>query len=898
MNSQAINAGIPALGTWTIYAFLLSAAVTFALSVLAATEPTRASDRYLRAARMAALGTVALVVFDVLLLAYAFVSHDFRIRYVMRYSDRSMEGIYLLTALWGGQDGSLLWWTFLLSLYTGACVLWLRTRYRELAPYVIATLMVIVMFFGILMAFAANPFAVNVAGAPPDGEGLNPSLRNFYMAIHPPSLYVGFVGCSVPFAFAIAALASGRLDEAWLYAVRKWALFAWLFLSIGNVLGMLWAYEELGWGGYWAWDPVENAACIPWFTATAFLHSIMIQERRGTLKVWNVSLIITTFLLTIFGTFLTRSGLIASIHSFAQSEVGVYFLYFMAFIAAISVGLIAYRWRALRRPTSLDSLVSREAAFVANNWLLLGICTFIVVATTWPKISEWISRERLTVGAAFYNFWLFIPGIVLLALMGIGTLTPWRKGSPKQIRDAFVAPSIAFAVGFLLHVFVGASVGLPAVVAVEPIYPSAVGRTIAWLNGHLPPVAMGVIFFNLVALVQEFVQGTRARSKTKDESTFTALLQIIAKNRRRYGGYTVHIGIVLMFFGFLGGFYRAEAEATVAPGESFTIGRYTLRYDGVENRREPSRREVYTRVAVLVNGQEWRRVAPAKFVFNTHPDMPTSEVSIVSTPREDLYTVMASVSPTTRVAHLKAFVTPLVIWIWIGALVLILGTAIGLWPEANPVLSAVRERSRPRRAEEPADDAQPAGAAAARSTTGAVIAILSLASAAAVLSPSTAHAQGHTTSSPPPVAGATEQMSPRDRRLYDKLLCMCGDCARLPLATCTCDFAGQTRHDMHDQLEQGRSVDEIIAAYVRRYGAAALSVPPDEGRNRWIYAGPFVAILAGAGFGVKLVRKWRDRGLAANPTPAPVSAAEAQATTTRNAEYDRRVDEELRDLDD
>lgn len=239
MNSQAINAGIPALGTWTIYAFLLSAAVTFALSVLAATEPTRASDRYLRAARMAALGTVALVVFDVLLLAYAFVSHDFRIRYVMRYSDRSMEGIYLLTALWGGQDGSLLWWTFLLSLYTGACVLWLRTRYRELAPYVIATLMVIVMFFGILMAFAANPFAVNVAGAPPDGEGLNPSLRNFYMAIHPPSLYVGFVGCSVPFAFAIAALASGRLDEAWLYAVRKWALFAWLFLSIGNVLGML-----------------------------------------------------------------------------------------------------------------------------------------------------------------------------------------------------------------------------------------------------------------------------------------------------------------------------------------------------------------------------------------------------------------------------------------------------------------------------------------------------------------------------------------------------------------------------------------------------------------------------------------------------------------------------------
>lgn len=894
MNSLAINAGVPALGTWTIYAFLLSAAVTFALSVLAATDPTRASDRFLRAARMAALGTCALVIFDVLLLAYAFVSHDFRIRYVMRYSDRSMEGIYLLTALWGGQDGSLLWWTFLLSLYTGACVLWLRSRYRELAPYVIATLMVVVMFFGILMAFAANPFAVNVAGAPPDGEGLNPSLRNFYMAIHPPSLYVGFVGCAVPFAFAVAALASGRLDEAWLYAVRKWALFAWLFLSIGNVLGMLWAYEELGWGGYWAWDPVENAACIPWFTATAFLHSIMIQERRGTLKVWNVSLIILTFLLTIFGTFLTRSGLIASIHSFAQSEIGVYFLYFMAFTMAVSVSLIAYRWKALRRPTSLDALLSREATFVANNWMLLGICTFIVVATTWPKISEWISRERLTVGAAFYNFWLFIPGILLMALMGIGTLTPWRKGSPRQIADAFRVPSIAFALASIAHVVGGRYVGLPAVVAVEPIYPSTVGKTIAWLNGHLPAVAVGVIAFNLVALVQEFVQGTRARTRSKDEGTATALLQIVAKNRRRYGGYIVHIGIVLMFFGFLGGFYRLEAEATVAPGESFNIGRYVLRYNGVESRREPSRREVYTRVSVLQDGQEWRRVAPAKFVFNTHPDMPTSEVAIITTLREDLYTVMASVSPTTRVAHLKAFVTPLVVWIWIGAIILILGTAISMWPEADPALDAARNRSRSRGEPEESPAKEPSTAAAR--STGALIALLSLAGAA-MFAPSNAHAQGHTTSSPPPVAGATEQMSPRDRKLYDKLLCMCGDCARLPLATCTCDFAAHTRHDMHARLDSGESADEIVAAYVRRYGAAALSVPPDEGRNRWIYAGPFVAILMGAGVGVKLVRKWRDRG-ASVPTDNNSAKSESAAAQTRNAEYDRRIDEELRDLDD
>ncbi|MBL8680823.1 MAG: cytochrome c biogenesis protein CcsA [Myxococcales bacterium] len=904
MNSLAINAGVPALGTWTIYAILLSAAVTFALSVLAATEPTRVSDRYLRAARMASLATCALVVFDVLLLAYAFVSHDFRIRYVMRYSDRSMEGVYLLTALWGGQDGSLLWWTFLLSLYTGACTLWLRTRYRELAPYVIATLMVVIMFFGVLMAFAANPFAVNVAGAPPDGEGLNPSLRNFYMAIHPPSLYIGFVGCAVPFAFAIGALVSGRLDEAWLYAVRKWALFAWLFLSIGNVLGMLWAYEELGWGGFWAWDPVENAACIPWFTATAFLHSIMIQERRGTLKVWNVSLIITTFLLTIFGTFLTRSGLIASIHSFAQSEIGVYFLYFMALVIVVSVGLIIYRWNALRRPTTIDALLSREAAFVANNWMLLGICTFIVVATTWPKISEWLSRERLTVGAAFYNFWLFIPGLLLMALMGVGTLTPWRKGSPKQIREAFKWPSVALVTATVAHVAFGNSVGMPAVVAVDPIYPSTVGRSVAWLNGHLPAVGIGLIAFNLVALVQEFVQGTRARARSKDEAAITAFVQIVAKNRRRYGGYIVHIGIVLMFFGFIGSFYKSETEATVAPGQTFALGRYTIRYDGVESRREPSRREVYTRLTVLVNGSEWRRVAPAKFVFNTHPDMPTSEVSIVSTPREDLYTVMASVSPTTRVAHLKAFVTPLVLWIWIGAIILIIGTAIGLWPEASVVADAARDRNKAGKPRDSDDvTSAPVAATAARSSSAAAI-VFALGAASALLWPSSANAQGHTHSSPPPVAGASEQMSPRERKVFDRLLCMCGGCARLPLATCTCDEAAHTRQDMREKLERGESADEIVAAYVRRYGAASLSVPPDEGRNQWIYRGPIAAIVVGAGAGVYLVRKWRARGSrGADGSDHPGSVANQSPATqesniARTAEYDRRVDEELRDLDD
>src|SRR5689334_9537725 len=303
---------LPEFGTGVLYAVLVAAAYTFAVSVAAG----RGRPRLLQSARLGAYATSGLVMLGVVLLAYAFITHDFRIRYVSRYSDRSMTTPYLFTALWGGQDGSLLWWLFLLSLYIAACVKWLGKKYLELQPWVIATLMAVVVFFCVLMAFAANPFSTSVAGARTDGEGLNPLLQNYWMIIHPPSLYTGFVGCTVPFAFAIAALVTGRLDHEWIVASRKWTLFAWMFLAIGNTLGMLWAYEVLGWGGYWGWDPVENAAFMPFLTASAYVHSVMIQERRGLLKIWNVALICLTFFLTIFGTLLTRSGMIASVHSF------------------------------------------------------------------------------------------------------------------------------------------------------------------------------------------------------------------------------------------------------------------------------------------------------------------------------------------------------------------------------------------------------------------------------------------------------------------------------------------------------------------------------------------------------------------------------------------------------
>src|SRR5258706_1982208 len=385
---------LPEFGTGVIYAILVAAAYTFAVSLAAG----RGRPRLLQAARLGSYATSGLVLLGVLLLAYAFLTHDFRIRYVSHYSDRTMSTPYLLTSLWGGQDGSLLWWSLLLSVYTAVAVAWLKGRYRELQPYVIATLMVIIAFFSILMLFSANPFETNIAGARPDGEGLNPLLQNYWMIIHPPSLYSGFVGCSIPFAFAIAALVSGRLDNEWIVAVRKWMLFAWVFLSIGNALGMIWAYEELGWGGYWAWDPVENAACLPWFTASAYVHSTMIQERRNMLKLWNVVLITITFLLTIFGTFLTRAGLISSVHAFAQSDIGMFFLWFMGLTLATTVALIVWRLPQLRSRGQIEAVLSPQSTFVVNNWLFLGIASFILVATLFPRISEWLWKETVPVG--------------------------------------------------------------------------------------------------------------------------------------------------------------------------------------------------------------------------------------------------------------------------------------------------------------------------------------------------------------------------------------------------------------------------------------------------------------------------------------------------------------------
>src|SRR6266446_1090136 len=373
---------------------------------------------YLIAALMAA-GTAVMI--------NAFLTNDYSIKYVAHYSDSVQPLFYKITSYWGGLDGSIMFWVFLLSIFGSIAVYTNRERHRELIPYVVATISVVQMFFLYLMIVHRNPFTTYLTNAPSEGQGLNPLLQNFYMAIHPPSLYTGFVGMTIPFAFGIAALATGHLDDSWLRAVRRWTMFSWLFLTFGLTLGMIWAYEELGWGGYWMWDPVENAGLLPWFTATAFLHSVMVQERRSMLRIWNVTLVIVTFFLTIFGTFMTRSGVVQSVHAFGDDPVlAKLFTIFMVIILTFSFGLVIYRLPLLKARNEFDSWISREAAFLANNWILLFSALFVLFAKMFPTLSEAVNGHRLTVATPFFNKWMVPIGLVMLLLTGIGPMMAWR----------------------------------------------------------------------------------------------------------------------------------------------------------------------------------------------------------------------------------------------------------------------------------------------------------------------------------------------------------------------------------------------------------------------------------------------------------------------------------------
>ncbi len=598
-------------------------------------------------ALLAAFGTT-LVGAGVLWAALA--RSDFSFVYVAQHTNKTLPLGYKLSAFWGGQEGSLLLWLVILTGYAALAV-WLNRRTRELMAWVVPVLGGVATFFAFMLCFVSSPFGT--APAPADGAGMVPSLQNPYMLAHPPMLYLGYVGLTIPFAFAMGALLSRRTDERWIVSTRRWTLAAWTFLGVGQLLGAHWAYVEIGWGGYYAWDPVENAALMPWLAATAFLHSVMIQEKRGMLKVWNMVLVSLAFLLSIFGTFLTRSGVINSIHSFSQSSIGGWFLGFIVVCTVFAVGLIYFRLPLLRARTKLESLVSREATFLYNNLLLVALCLTILWGVMYPLLTQAVRGETRSVSKPYYDFFLHTFGLPLILLMGIGPLVAWRRASLRALGKTFLIPLTASLVtgGILL----------------------GLGFDSSW------PGLLAYTFSAFVAasIALEFVRGTRATG---------SLFRLIGKNRRRYGGYIVHAAILLLAIGIAGSSaYQTVREQALKPGQSMELAGYTLRYDTLQTRKAANAVETRAVIDVTRGNSKITTLDPGKNDYPVTPLGPqvSNEVSIYHDPRNlgDLFLIADQVDKNGTL-YLKALVKPLVNLIWAAGFLFLFGSLVALWPDA------------------------------------------------------------------------------------------------------------------------------------------------------------------------------------------------------------------------
>ena len=614
--------------------------------------------RLVESARNAFFAAFASSLVAAVVLVSAFARRDFSFVYVAEHASRELPTGYTLAALWSGQEGSLLLWFLVLTGAGSAAVALNRRLTTDALPWTVPILGAVASFFGLLLVFVASPFATQPA--PADGLGMNPSLQNPYMLAHPPLLYLGYVGLTIPFAFAMAALASRRTDERWIVATRRWTLGAWTLLGFAILLGAKWAYEEVGWGGWYAWDPVENAALMPWLVSTAYLHSVLIQEKKNMLRVWNAILVALAFCLSLFGTFLTRSGVINSIHSFTQSSIGPWFLAFIAVVAAASAALILVRVPLLRAPTRLESLASREAAFLYNNLFLVAFALTVLWGVVYPLLSEAVRGVPVTVGGPYYSFFAVVFGLPLVLLMGIGPLVAWRRASLRSLGSSLVVPaSVALATGIAL-VVAGA--------------------------GSRPAGLVGYTFasFVLGAIVLEFVRGTRARKALGSETWPRAFASLVGRNRRRYGGYIVHAAVVLLLVGAVGiGGFQTKREAKLAPGQAVRAGGYTLVFLGDRERRSANAEELRARLAVYRGTKPLGEISAGKNRYFAEQQT-SNEVAIRSDwlRAQDLF-VIADQFDEDGTVYLKVLVNPLVNLIWLAGLVFLAGSLVAMWPDAR-----------------------------------------------------------------------------------------------------------------------------------------------------------------------------------------------------------------------
>ena len=636
-------------------ASLVALALALGGAVAATAGGRTGRSALVEAAQRAGVGVFVLISFCFALLTYAFLTFDFSVRYVASNTNLGTPFYYRITGVWGALEGSIILWAWMLALYTLIIVLRHRETTREFYPWVLAVMLSVLAFFLLVMTVAASPFE-RLAPVPADGRGLNPLLEDTGMITHPVALYLGFTGLTVPFAFAIAALVTGRVGDAWITMTRRWTIIAWYFLSLGLLIGGWWSYHVLGWGGYWAWDPVENAAFMPWLAATAFLHSVMIQERRRMLKLWNISLIILSFTLTLFGTFLTRSGIIASVHAFTQGAIGILFLSFLALVVLVALGLVALRWDALGAQGELDSVVSRESAFLLNNVLLIAATFTVFFGTVFPLLSEAVRGVKVSVGAPFFNQVNIPLFLSLIFLMGVGPLIAWRRASTDNLRRNFLWP---VALGFLA-----------ALVA----FGAGVRPTLAVLT-------FATTVFVSATIALDFGRATRARRRT-GERLLPAMGGLLLRHNRRYGGFLVHFGVLVIAVGVTGSHaWSVQTETTLKRGEHAELAGYRVRFDGLSASEESNHAKV-TGAFTVSNGRVLDVLRPAK-KFYPQQQSPIAAVDYRLGLTEDIYLVLGDFARDGTEATIKLQVNRLVSWIWIGGGVITLGALLAILPEAR-----------------------------------------------------------------------------------------------------------------------------------------------------------------------------------------------------------------------
>ncbi|MCP4358132.1 MAG: heme lyase CcmF/NrfE family subunit [Chloroflexi bacterium] len=614
--------------------------------------------RWVESARNASIVILPLITLACVLLIVSLLGNDFSVEYVWRVSSLEMPTYLKVTSLWGGQAGSLLFWNLLLAVFTTTAVALNWRKHPQLMPYAILVASITQIFFLGISLFVENPFA-RLEFIPPDGNGLNPLLRHPGMIIHPPMLYLGFVGFTIPYTFAMSALMSGNLDDTWIRLTRRWTLVAWLFLSLGLILGGRWAYDVLGWGGYWAWDPVENSSLMPWLAGTAFLHSVMIQEKRDMFKMWNMLLVILTYCLVIYGTFIVRSGVISSVHSFAQSAIGPLFFGFITLMFVLSAYWLNKRRDALKSVNHLSSFLSREAAFLGNNFLILAILAIVFLFTNYPILSELVTGEKGFVGPPVYEQALAPLFGALLILMGVAPLTMWYRTSVKRLEMGLRWPALAA----LIFVIVLAVSGIQDWKAL---------------------LGLWIVSFAAVLTLLEFWKGTRARMK-RGERPWTAFFNLMGRNRRRYGGYWIHMGVIIMGFGIIGmELFQEQTQIRLAVGETIELGRYEMQFLGAEQFPGPDDLLITeATVDVYDNGRLVTTLKPRTELY-TRTNQPMTIPDARETISEDFYVLMVNWEPALAdQATFRIYLNPLVNWVWAGGFIFVIGTLIAAWPNAK-----------------------------------------------------------------------------------------------------------------------------------------------------------------------------------------------------------------------